>query len=115
MKTSTLLWFWLFSAVYLAIYVSNRLGCRFPSLIQFYLNDLLAIPVVATLGLWLMKFGLEESNFTLKKWHLVYMVSLFSVAFELLLPLCMERYTADILDVLMYVLGSLFFWKVMNK
>jgi len=115
MKIQTAIWFWPFLATCLFSYSSNKLGYRFPDLIQFYLSDLLAIPVVATLGLCLMKFLRQQKHYVLLKWQIVYVVITFCFAFELLLPLLMRRYTGDILDILMYFLGGLFFWKMMNK
>lgn len=115
MKRETMVWFWLFSATYLFIYLSNRLDYHFQGFIQYYLNDLLAVPIVATLGLGFMKLGLQQEDFVLKKWHLIYIVALFGLVFELLLPIYMKRYTGDILDVCMYTIGGLFFLKKMNR
>jgi len=38
-----------------------------------------------------------------------------SLVFEGLLPLISKTYTADWMDVLLYIFGGLFFYKVMNK
>ncbi|WP_152969681.1 hypothetical protein [Pedobacter sp. Hv1] len=97
------------------MYVANRLGYIFPNLIQFYLSDLLAVPVIATLSLWLMRWLLSQQNFVLVYWQLIFIIMMCSIIFEVLLPYFMERYVSDSVDVLMYLLGGGFFWKVMNK
>lgn len=115
MKTTTLVLFWSFLGMYLFIYVANQMGYRLCNLFQFYLADLLAVPVTATLALWLMKYVRQGNGYVLERWHMVYVVALFCTVFEVLLPLVMERYTGDIIDVVMYIMGGLFFWNVMNR
>jgi len=115
MKITTLVLFWSFLGTYLFIYVANQIGYRLCNPIQFYLADLLAVPVTATLGLWLMKHISRWSEYMLKRWHVIYVVALFCTVFEMLLPMVMQRYTGDIIDVVMYIIGGLFFWKMMNK
>ena len=115
MKPQTAYWFWPFTAMYLFLFASNKLGYQFPQLIQNYLGDLLAIPITATLALCLLKFVHQQKNYILAKWQITYIVIVFCIAFELLLPLFMTRYTADIFDALAYLLGGLFFWHAMNK
>lgn len=108
-------WFWVFLGLYLYIYISKRNGIIFPPIVQYYLSDLLAVPVVASLSVWFMRWSLQRKKFVLQGWQVIFIVIIFSIVFEMLLPLFMKRYTADILDVLMYITGGLFFWTVMNK
>lgn len=100
---------------WLCIYISNRLGYVFPPFIQFYLADLLAIPVVATLSMWFMRSVLQSKDFILDTWHIAFVTIFFSVLFEGILPNYMRRYTSDLVDVLMYVAGAFFFSFSMNK
>lgn len=108
-------WFWLFFLTYLFLYFMNRMGYNFPAPIQFYLADLFAVPVVATLAMWFTRWTLQKQDFTLPAILITFIVLLFSILFELLLPLVMKRYTSDPIDALMYAIGGFFFWKVMNK
>ena len=113
MHTSKL--FWPFSLVALFVYSMNKVGYVFPDLIQFYLNDLLVVPIVATLGMWLMRWVLQQRDLVLVQWQVIFIVVAFSVVFEMVLPFLMKRYTGDPIDVLMYFIGGLFYWKIMNK
>lgn len=108
-------WLWLFLTIYLIIYLVKKSGFIFPSLVQYYLSDLLAVPVVAGLSIQFMRWIMQDKSLVLQAWQVIFITILFSILFEALLPLFMERYTGDIADVLMYCTGSLFFWKVMNK
>lgn len=108
-------WFWPMLGIYTILYCSNRLGFVYQPLIQYYLADLLAVPVMATISLWLMRYCLQQKDLVLLKWQLILIVVLCSVCFELCLPRFMPRYVSDPIDVLMYILGGLFFNQVMNK
>lgn len=108
-------WFWLFFAVYLIVYFSNKAGYVFPALIQYHLNDLLAVPIVATLSMWLMRFALGRKNYILSCWQVCFIVLSFSISFELIFPVFIKRNTGDPWDVVMYLIGGVFFWKMMNK
>lgn len=112
---TTVKWFWSLFVPYLFLYLGNRLGYVFHWLIQFYLADLLAIPIMATLSLWSMRYLLQQPSLTLKAWHLIITVVLCSLVFELCLPRMMTRYHSDPIDILMYIMGAAFFWKAMNK
>lgn len=112
--TNTSKWFSLFFSTYIFLYVMNKLGYIFPAPIQFYLADLLAVPVIATLSMWFTRWATQKRDFILPGWQVIFTVLLLTVLFEILLPLKMNRYTADPVDVLMYSLGGMFYWKVMN-
>lgn len=105
----------MFLAIYLTLYLAKGAGFIFPTMIQCYLADLLAIPVVATLSMYFMRWLLQNKGFQLSSWQVIFIILLFSVAFEILFPLFIKRYTGDVIDVLMYIGGGLFFWKVMNR
>ncbi len=107
--------FWSFSLISLFVYIMNKAGYIFPNLIQWYLNDLLVVPIVATLSKWFMRLVLQQSDFILMLWQVVFIVVAFSVIFEMVIPFWMERYTSDPVDVITYTIGGLFYWKVMNK
>ncbi|QNK64073.1 hypothetical protein H7F33_06160 [Pedobacter sp. PAMC26386] len=93
----------------------KKTGYVFPNLIRFYLSDLLAVPLVATLGMWFMRWILQQQDLVLMRWQVVFIVLLFGILFELILPPLMKRYTGDLADAGMYAIGGLFFWKIMNK
>lgn len=86
-------------------------------LLQGYLTDLLAVPVIANLGLWFQRiFIVKRSTYVLKAGHIIFIVLYLSLVFEWLLPKYRpEKFTGDWMDVLLYILGGLFFFWRMNR
>lgn len=75
-----------------------------------YLNDFLAIPIVATFclnGVWFIK---KDNNIRLNIFTILSLVALFSLVFEYYLPQQSYRYTGDICDVVCYFLGGVVFF-----
>ncbi|KAA3439488.1 hypothetical protein [Rufibacter hautae] len=100
------------------IYVAHRTAAwlQFPRpfWLRSYLDDLLCLPLLLTVTLFLMRmlYG-PQVRFT--KYHIGFVVAYVSLVFELLLPRYMERYTSDLLDVVLYALGGWFFHRFLNK
>lgn len=115
MKTLNNFYFIGFSLIWLTIYSSNFLGHQFYWPIQFYLLDLIAVPILAQLGLWWMRLIKGNPNELLSIWHVIFIVASLSLVFEIYMPKHQTRYIADVWDILMYFLGGLFFYFVMNK
>lgn len=81
-----------------------------PLLLRCYLNDLLCMPLVLALTLFLQRnFVLRDPRHVFTKYQVGIAVVYYAVGFEGVLPLLMPRYTADVVDVVMYGLGGLFF------
>ncbi len=108
-------WFVLFFPLYLFVYVSNRLGYIYPQFIQSYFRDLMCIPILAPISVWFMRWYTHDPEYTLKFWQMGYIVVLVSISFEIIAPHFSKKYTADSLDVIMYVLGAWFYWVFMNS
>jgi hypothetical protein len=99
-----------------AIAISARKMSHPLPVINGYIGDALAIPVIANLGLWFQRmFIIKNDYYVLGVKHVVFIVIYVSLAFEGLLPLLSKTYTADWIDVLLYMIGGLFFYVVMNK
>lgn len=81
---------------------------------MFYWADVQCMPLVLTLTDWLLK-QLKGSEFQLSFAQLSFITIYFSVAFELLLPYFSSQFTADIWDVVCYLLGSIFYWSYLRK
>ncbi len=93
----------------------RRSGYPLP-LINGYINDLFAIPVIANLGLWFQRsFIIKSSYYVLSPSQVIFIVIYVALIFEGLLPRVSKTYTADWTDVLLYAVGGLFFYLVMNK
>ncbi|WP_295674783.1 hypothetical protein [uncultured Mucilaginibacter sp.] len=81
-----------------------------------YITDFFAVPVITNIGLWLQRVFIIKSNYyVLSPLQVTFMVVYISLLFEGLLPLLSRTYTADWIDVLLYCMGGLFFYQVMNK
>lgn len=81
-----------------------------PNWIFHYLNDFLAIPMIALVclhGVWFIK---KDQNIRLNIFTILSLVALFSFVFEYYLPQQSYRYTGDIWDVLCYFLGGVVFY-----
>lgn len=116
MQTLKNYWFLFFVLIWAIIFTLTKQHVFLPKLAQYYLLDLIAVPVLANLGLFFLRFIMQNNSLLLKVWQLLFIVISTSLFFELLTPIYNPyRYTADILDVLCYCFGGLFFWKVMNK
>jgi uncharacterized protein YjeT (DUF2065 family) len=92
----------------------EKAGYSLPFL-RNYLNDLLCMPLVLSLTLFLQRtFPCRRPNHVFTKYQVGIAVAYYAVGFEGVLPLFMPRYTADGLDVVAYVLGGIFFYRFIN-
>lgn len=81
-----------------------------------YINDFVAIPVIANLGLWFQRmFVIRNNYYVLSRWHIIFIVVYVSILFELALPYYSKRYTADWVDVMLYAAGGIFFYRIENQ
>ena len=58
---------------------------------------------------------IRSNYYVLSPWKVFFIVAYVSLVFEVLLPLLSKRYTGDWIDALLYVIGGVFFYFVMNK
>lgn len=84
----------------------------FVPIIHCYLDDLLCFPIVLTLGLAMYRYF--RPAYRLTAWHIWPVVIVYSVYFEWYLPQSSSRYTADPLDVVMYICGLTIFSYFIN-
>ncbi len=115
MKTLLNKWFLLGCFTWLFIQLARKLGHPIPYL-NGYLSDAFAIPVIANLALWFSRiFLIKNDYYILSKNKLIFIVIYVSILFEGILPLISKKYTADWVDLLLYIVGGLFFYKFMNR
>eukprot|EP01132_Coremiostelium_polycephalum_P021404 gene21404-25412_t len=50
------------------IYLMNRAGYVFNDFVQFYVNDLLVVPLTATLAMWFMRKLFQQKKLALRPW-----------------------------------------------
>ena len=115
MKTLLNPWFLAGCIIWLVVITARKFSNPIPWL-NGYLDDAVAIPVIASLGLWFQRVFIYKNNYyVLAPGHVAFIVIYVSLIFEGLLPLLSKNYTADWIDVLLYITGGLFFFRVMNK
>ena len=115
MKTLKNSWFIAFSIIWFIIFCCTKMQIYFPRLIQFYAIDLLAVPILGNLSLAFYRWITKEEQITLPIYSLIFLVIGLSFVFEYQMPKHHPRYVADVWDIVMYILGGLFFQLVMNK
>jgi len=74
-------------------------------LFNSYLNDFLAGPILLFLIQWTMRMLSAKPNFRLDRVMIFSFWILISVLFEYVLPNYYSRYTHDVADVVVYLLG----------
>ena len=115
MKTLLNKWFLGGCLMWFVVTVLRRSGHPLPVL-NGYIDDLLAIPVIANMGLWFQRvFMIRNNYYVLSPWHVIFIVIYVSVLFELVLPSFSKTYTGDWIDVTLYMVGGIFFYKIINK
>jgi hypothetical protein len=106
--------FWALTAVYLGHWAWRLLDLHRPEWVRFYLDDLLCIPLVLTVTLFILRI-FYGPQVRLSWYHVVFTVLYFSLAFEVFFPKFMSRYTGDWVDAVLYAVGGLIFYRFMNK
>lgn len=106
--------FWVLTSVYLGHVAWRWLDFSRPLWVQFYLDDLLSIPLVLTVTLFILRF-FYGPQVRLYWYHVVFTVLYFSLAFEVFFPRFMARYTGDWVDVLLYAVGGVIFYRFLNR
>lgn len=115
MRTLLNKWFITGCLIWFIVTILRKSGHPVPVL-NGYINDLVAIPVIANLGLWFQRTVVIHNNYyVLSRRHIIFVVVYVSILFELVLPYYSKRYTADWVDVLLYAAGGIFFYRIENQ
>lgn len=85
--------------------------------IHAYLDDLLCMPVLLSILLFLQRsITLRNPNYTFHIAHIIVAIITCSLYFEVYLPYYYPtKYIADPLDIIAYCIGGFVFWKWMNE
>lgn len=97
------------------IYTAQKMGFYLPNIINFYVNDFLIIPICLTISLYILKYTRNNKNYTIPLYIILCLSAYYSILFEFILPKTHARYTADIIDVVMYFLGGLVFYFLQSR
>lgn len=80
-----------------------------------YLDDLLMMPITLSITLVGLRMIFQDINIKLDYFMVVGMIVLTSFVFEYWLPQQSPKYTADVLDIVCYIIGAIYFLKLLNK
>jgi hypothetical protein len=93
--------------VYLSLFIAKKSGFYFP-IISDYLADLVCLPISLLFITW-FSAKLSGKRIDIGWRNMLMAVFYFTVVFELWMPSISENYTADILDVICYFSGGMFY------
>ena len=84
--------------------------------VHYYLDDLLAIPVILTLVVAVQRqWVYRNPQYVLSKFQVIFAVVYISIWFEGIMPAFSGKYTRDFWDMLAYILGAWFFYRFVNR
>ncbi|MDX1601790.1 MAG: hypothetical protein R3209_01870 [Salinimicrobium sediminis] len=109
---------YLFSILCCSLFLVNLFLLKFfflPEFFSSYLNDLLCMPVVLGICLFLIRKFSKNEQLKISLFSAFSLAAFYSLYFELYLPEITQRYTADVVDVLLYFTGAFAFWLVQRK
>jgi hypothetical protein len=103
-------YFLLFIILYL--YTLGVKFLQFPSWdwVQFYLADILAIPIICSISLKGVQWVKNDATQHLSKTKIVVTVIYLIVFFEFVLPYFSPKYTSDYIDCIAYSTGGIIYW-----
>ncbi len=104
-----------FSVAYLLIQSCRKLGVYLPELLNSYGTDLLFMPLLLSFSLWMTRFIKRDKTIILTVPMLLVVLLFVSFIFEYYLPMRSPIYTADKMDVVMYLLGGIIFYYFQSR
>ncbi|OEY71625.1 hypothetical protein [Salegentibacter salarius] len=102
--------FFLFCLLFVALQTLYFLEQPLPDFINFYLADFLCMPIVLSICLFTVQFLKKDKTLRLNLFTVLSVFVMYAIYFEVILPPLHWRYTADIIDVLLYLIGSFLFY-----
>ncbi len=92
-----------------------HLSLPLPTFFSSYLNDLLCMPIVLSVCLFIIRKISKRKDLKISLFSAFSLATLYSIYFEWYLPEVTTRYTQDVVDVLLYFGGALIFWLVQRS
>ena len=105
-------YFPVFVLLALAVYSAQQLEFPVPTRINNYLNDFLCMPIVLKICLYVVRYVKSDYHIKLPLLLQISLTLVFILYFEVVLPSFDARYTADLLDLVAFTAGLLFFMGV---
>ena len=110
-----LLFFWVCLTIFLLNLLLLNLTSILPKFFSSYLNDLLCLPIVLSICLFVIRFFSKDEQIKISLFSAFSLAAFYSIYFEIYLPDVTERYTSDVVDVLLYFTGAFVFWLVQKS
>lgn len=108
--------FLLAAVLFWITYIAEYLKVFTFPVVHNYLDDVLAMPVILTLAVAIQRqWVYRNPEYILSKFQVAFAVFYVSILFEVILPLISIRYTRDYWDILAYTVGSLVFYRFINR
>lgn len=107
----------LYSLFIIVFAVYKGIEVYWPSIpiVHMYLEDFLALPIILkSAQLVIQIFASNHRHFEIGLPDIAFITVLVAVYFELILPRYDPRFTADLIDVLIYGSGAWVYWRYMN-
>lgn len=98
------------STLAIAIYLAKMGDVQLPQWIYFYFSDFLCMPVVLSVCLASVRIAKKNNTIFIPLGAIIGLTVYYAMYFEWLLPQYNPRYTADIVDVALYILGAGLFY-----
>lgn len=92
------------------VYILQFLGILLPLWINNYMNDFLCLPILLGLEQLFFRWFTGKSDYKFSLFFSLAMAAYYSFYFEYYQPEHNDRYTADLIDVLLYFLGAVSFY-----
>ena len=97
------------------IYLAGKLQLPIPNWTVFYVNDFLCMPIVLSLCLAAVRLIIRNENRFVPLPIVLALTTYFALFFEWFMPQINERYSADVIDVILYFLGAILFFIFQKK
>lgn len=104
-----------FVLLFVVIHFHDTLGLELPDWVIFYVKDFLSTPIVLTIGLFVAQLIKKDQSIRLSLFTVTSLTIMYIIFYEVYLPRVHERYTADLIDVFMYIGGSFLFYLLQEK
>ena len=101
--------FILFLLIFILFEALKLNGVTFPVWTTSYLNDFLCMPIILTVCLKMAHYLTKDKSIKISIAQALALTFFYAIYFELILPQFVDRYTADLVDVLLYFSGAFLF------
>lgn len=102
--------FYIFSLLFLIVYTCQKLEVALPAIINNHLNDFLCLPIVLHLCRQTVRRFTGYKAYTLSLFTSLSVAAYYAAYFEYFMPKVNSRYTADLIDVILYFSGAALYY-----